>query len=124
MTKARLALVEVLFDRREPLSVAEILSALRERGVVVNKTTAYRELEFLIDRGLVTKVLLDGVAVRYELTDAGHHHHLVCVRCSAVQDLPSEGDLTWMEQAILRSTGFSVASHSLEFFGTCRACSA
>ena len=65
----------------------------------------------------------DGVA-RFELVtagDDGHHHHLVCVRCSQIVEIedcfPPE-----LEQQIASRNCFKAITHKLEFFGVCPRC--
>lgn len=124
ITKARMALLDAFSEVQEPLSAADLLAELARRDRVVNKTTVYRELDFLLERGYIHEVSLRGKEKRYELTSAGHHHHLVCVRCETVEDIPLENELATTETTIRSATGFQVQSHSLEFFGLCVACQA
>jgi Fur family ferric uptake transcriptional regulator len=86
----------------------------------LDKVTVYRTLESFVDAGFVQQVeFRDGVA-RYEIKHA-HHHHVVCTKCGLVADVED-----CMEEAGVKSlekkTGFSIASHALEFFGICRKC--
>ena len=86
----------------------------------LDKVTVYRTLESFVEAGLVQQVeFRDGVA-RYEIKH-GHHHHVLCTKCGAIADV---GDC--LEEAGVKSfekkTGFTIASHALEFFGICRKC--
>ena len=49
----------------------------------------YRNLAALEQAGVVRRVLTDEGFGRYELTEdlTGHHHHLVCSNCGAVEDV-------------------------------------
>ena len=65
----------------------------------------------------------DGVA-RFELVGAhksGHHHHLVCVKCSGVIELEECFPIE-LEERIAQANGFKAVTHKLEFFGICPAC--
>lgn len=122
LTSARRAIVEVLCARPLPFSVTDLLAELAERGETADKTTAYREIQFLQERGIARQVqFADGVK-RYELQDDGHHHHLVCTSCDTTVDVPLENDLTLAEKAIEKQTGYKITRHSLEFFGLCQQC--
>ena len=122
VTAARRAVVSVLCAHPAPLSVADLLSGLSKLGIKADKTTVYREVLFMQERGLVEQVQFDDQVKRYELRSGGHHHHLVCGGCGSVADVPLENDLTAIEKKIERRTGFKIGRHSLEFFGTCRNC--
>lgn len=122
MTKARRGIVETLCTRRLPIAVAELIAELAVRGIKADKTTVYREIGFLQERGIVELVQFGDRVKRYELKDEGHHHHLVCIECGNVVDVPLADDLHKAEKAIEKNTGYSIDRHSLEFFGTCPEC--
>lgn len=125
VTKVRKALLEILASLSTPLTVPQLLEALKQQSLPVNKTTVYRELEFLMAQKVVLEVdLLDG-AKRYEIKEAGsHHHHLVCTSCRAIQCVEMHQDLDSLEQKICKKHKFKITSHVLEFFGICESCMA
>ncbi len=124
LTKTRQALVGLFLDQHTPLSVLRILDELACRGLSVNKTTVYRELERLEKVGIVKSLSLQDRKQYFELATRGHHHHFVCVECDEVEDVRfDEGDLAKQEALLARKKEFSVLSHSLEFFGLCKMCS-
>jgi Fur family transcriptional regulator, ferric uptake regulator len=53
--------------------------------------------------------------------DDGHHHHLVCMKCSEVVEIeecfPRE-----IEKQIAAKNRFKSVTHKLEFFGICPEC--
>lgn len=125
LTRTREAFVGIFSASRAPLSVPEILRALGKIGVIVNKTTAYRELERLEKSGIVESVRLGDRKRYYELASRDHHHHLVCVGCERVEDIDmDEQELVSQERKAGRERGFAILRHSLEFFGLCRDCQA
>lgn len=122
-TPLRRALLEILLEKKAPVSVGELLSVLLERGYFPNKTTVYRQLETLVASGVVDLLLLDPKEQLFELKQE-HHHHFVCESCDHVTDLHSEA----IESAFrvfeneLEAKGFSIQKHELSFFGACRSC--
>lgn len=122
ITKVRRLTIEVLVALKRPLSVSELLFNYKQHDLAVNKTTAYREIDFLLLRKIVREIdLLDGMK-RYELIGDDHHHHLVCTDCKQVRCVEMKHDLDHVERMIKRRHGFSVKSHVLEFFGLCKEC--
>jgi Fe2+ or Zn2+ uptake regulation protein len=69
----------------------------------------------------------DGVA-RYELAESltGHHHHVVCVACGAIEDVSVPRAAEQQLNAIVKSLGskveFRVLDHVLEVEGVCPEC--
>ncbi len=123
LTKARRALLSVLFQSRVPLSVPEILRRMKEDGVMVNKTTVYRELENLARLGAVQTIQLSDRKQHYELASREHHHHLVCIGCERVEEVDvEEKSILQEEESLRQKSGFAILRHSLEFFGLCKRC--
>lgn len=122
LTNARRAIIEVLCGRSMPVSVAELVAELAKRGTRADKTTVYREILFMQERGIVDQVQFGDRVKRYEFRDDGHHHHLVCDGCGVVVDVPLKDELAAAEKTIERKTGYAISRHSLEFFGRCPSC--
>lgn len=121
-TKVRELLISHLAKLGKPLDAQALQDFLAAQGQVVNKTTVYRELQFLLDRGVLVEVNFGDAKRRYEIAGLPHHHHLICTKCQSVQDIFVEQDLSKLEQKITAEKSFQIHSHSLEFFGLCKAC--
>ncbi len=122
ITKVRRAVLQIFETISEPPSAEELIGALKRRKLDVNKTTVYRELDFLLAQHLIREIdLLEGKK-RYELIDGSHHHHLVCLQCRTIRCIEMDNDLDAVERDLLKRVGFEVKSHSLEFFGVCADC--
>jgi Fur family transcriptional regulator, ferric uptake regulator len=122
LTGPRQAVLEVLIHQAHPMSNKDIHTALAPG--FCDLATIYRSMRLLEEMGMVKRYELgDGVA-RYELLregDDGHHHHLVCVRCSGVVEL-DECLIHELEDRIAELNGFKSVTHKLEFFGVCPSC--
>ena len=121
LTRARKALVGFLSDAQAPQAIPEIQVSFQRMGVVFHKTTLYRELEFLMGKGIVKEVIVSGEKRYYELIGE-HHHHTVCLGCGDIRDVVFRENLMNIEHVLAQQDGFHVLEHSLEFFGFCRAC--
>ncbi len=125
ITPAREAIVAIFTKSLAPLSVEAIRKSLLKRKLSVNKTTVYREIEFLLGRGLIRSVHLDDSLKFYELVADSHHHHVVCTNCAKFVDVETEGIeeyLAKLEKKLAKKINFSAVRHSLEFFGECANC--
>ncbi len=121
-TRVRDAVVSYLAEGKKPVDALAIQDSLKKRGLAVNKTTVYRELQFLLVQGVIIEINFGDNKKRYEIAGLPHHHHLVCTACGIVQDVAAEHDLARLEKKIENETSFSIKNHSLEFFGLCRRC--
>lgn len=121
ITKVRSAMIGILEKTSSPLSITEVLDKLSKKGLDPNKTTIYREIEFLTKEGMVKEVDFGEGKKRYE--GAGeHHHHIVCIKCKTVKDVHIETDLDSFNAKVAKEAGYKPAGHSLEFFGVCKKC--
>lgn len=117
-TPHRIALWEALSKKHAPATAEDM-----HREVDADLVTIYRNLQSLVAAGLVREVRFKDTTVRYEIVHGGHHHHIVCTGCGVVDELP-ECTITSLEKPVLQASEkfVSIDEHSLEFFGTCRAC--
>lgn len=122
ITGPRQAILEILRHHPHPMSNKEIFAALK--GGDGDLATVYRSMHLLESMKMVKRFDLgDGVA-RFELLaegDDGHHHHLVCTRCSTVVEI-EECFTRDLERKIASRNGFKAITHRLEFFGVCPRC--
>jgi Fur family transcriptional regulator, ferric uptake regulator len=122
-TPGRQAVFRTLARADGPMSAAEIDDRLAE----VPLSSIYRTLSVLEEAGLLAPHHARGVT-RYEVADwiAGHHHHVLCTECGAVEDvvLPVdlEAALEGVVGAVAATTGFDHDGHALEIEGRCAAC--
>lgn len=120
VTRARVAVLEVLGSAHTPLSHEGVASALEEGGETFDRVTLYRTLEWLVEQGIATRIAGSERAWNFELVDRhGHHHaHFHCQRC---------GRVTCMEEvapalAGALPPGFSLAQAELVLHGACAEC--
>jgi Fur family transcriptional regulator, ferric uptake regulator len=123
-TTGRRNVIEALTRAEGPLSAAEVHDIL---GPAMPLSSLYRSLTVLEASGVVTPHYGQGVT-RYELAEwiTGHHHHLVCIECGAVDDIELPGSLESKVSSLVseigRSSGFRPTDHTLEIEGQCSRC--
>jgi Fur family ferric uptake transcriptional regulator len=122
VTGARQEILEVLRKEGHPMSIKEIFESLREGQC--DLATVYRSVHLLENMAMVKRFDFGDGTARFELLregDDGHHHHLVCTRCSEVIEI-EECFTHELEQKIAARSGFKEVTHKLEFFGICPDC--
>ncbi len=123
-SKIRQLLFDIFSMNHKPLSVAELLSSLEEKGTEVNKTTVYREIQSLLEKQVVNAVFVDETHTKYEL-NINHHHHLVCKGCGEIEEVEFdsiEKIFPLFEKKLKQKKKFQSITHTLEFFGVCQNC--
>ncbi len=123
-TTGRRALVGALIAAGRPLGLPEILEA----SPGLPQSSVYRNLTVLEQATVVERHLVNADHARYELAESlvGHHHHLLCVRCGAIDDAhvspELERALTAMLEATVREQHFLMLGHRLHLTGVCHRC--
>ncbi|HLT09565.1 MAG TPA: transcriptional repressor [Micromonosporaceae bacterium] len=87
----------------------------------VNITTIYRTLELLEELGLITHAHLSHGAPTYHAIHEDQHVHLVCRRCGAVSEVPSDL-LAPIAEQLARERSFQVDVEHVALFGVCGGC--
>ena len=121
ITRAREAVISIIFEANFPLDAPTIISKLNSKNIKVNKTTVYRELDFLLKNGLLKLVFLKPSIVHYESALLPHHHHLVCTNCDSIEEV----DCVIDEDKLLKKVekkGFNLKNHKFEMYGVCASC--
>ncbi|MBM7583085.1 Fe2+ or Zn2+ uptake regulation protein [Caldicoprobacter guelmensis] len=118
LTKQRQAILDAFMRIGEPLVTAQhIFEKVIEVNPGINFSTVYRNLDILVQEGMVRKIMFDQGAAYYELMDGSHHHHLICKRCGKIQCV----DYCPLDDMPIKE-GFVPIDHSFEVFGFCKEC--
>lgn len=121
-TKVREAIISHLVYLKKPIDALALHCFLKKQKLVVNKSTVYREIQFLQKQEVIVEINFGDGKKRYEIAGLPHHHHIICTNCQKVEDVFIEKDLACVEKKISKEKSFLIQHHSLEFFGICRAC--
>jgi len=124
LTSSRQRVLEAIRGARgRHLDAREVAAAVNRRRPEVHLATIYRSLQYLVRRGLVSRILLNEDHVHYEAAHNGGVH-LVCTGCGGVREIVGS-----QPQRLLQSLGralrgrFEVADWQMQLSGTCRRCS-
>jgi Fe2+ or Zn2+ uptake regulation protein len=93
---------------------------VRQQIPSISLATVYKNIRTFIEHGLLSEVSLHHGPARLEM-NLHPHHHLVCVGCRSIIDVPDEQ----LEPIRLRKDapdGFEVHRYSVEIHGFCSDC--
>ncbi len=121
LTRARLAVLQVLAATSAHLKVAEVHRRARQIDGRVGLASVYRTMELLARLRLVKDVHVEHRHRHYARIRGHHGHHLVCNGCGLVVEF-SDCQLERLTRALARRTKFRIEGHCMEFFGQCRDC--
>ncbi|MBI4136458.1 transcriptional repressor [Candidatus Roizmanbacteria bacterium] len=123
--RVRKEIITLFSQATTPVSAQNIRDSLSQRDISANKTTIYRELDFLKEQRLITELQLQSNVRHFESADQDHHHHLVCESCEQIipiEDNHLEQQIHDLTRRIKKSDQFTIDRHALEFFGLCQNC--
>jgi Fur family ferric uptake transcriptional regulator len=122
VTRERLVLFDEIFDRHGHIDAEDLLEGMQSRGVKISRATVYRNLDLLVECGLVRKYRLGRDRFLFEHVHRGQQHdHLVCTVCGRVAEFVSPG-IAALQTEICRAHGFVPNRHTLQISGLCNAC--
>lgn len=122
LTRGRVIIVSLFAAAESPLTAETIIRNLRKAGASLNKTTVYRELDFLNEQGIVHDIEFGDGKKRYEISTREHHHHFICLNCKTIIDVRLGKELDSLEKELVRTKNVQILRHSLELFGLCKKC--
>jgi Fe2+ or Zn2+ uptake regulation protein len=121
VTSQRLLIHRALVEHGGHLSAEQVHELVQSSLPGVTQQTVYSTLALLADLGVARRVAAPGGSTRFEArTD--QHHHMVCERCGAVEDLEVRVPVGKALGAS-RESGFAPDSASVVVVGLCAACS-
>lgn len=122
-TKLRMALGHIFHNTKTPISVADIQKTLNSQNIKVNKTSIYRELEFLTKNNILNKIQIDDKFTSYEYNSSNQKSYLICNQCGHIIPVEFNNQIINSElQQIAQQHNFIINRHSLIFFGHCHQC--
>lgn len=122
VTPQRKAIIKVLESADAVLSAQEIFTEVIKILPNINFSTIYRNLDLLLERGILCRITPESGGILYELRrEEGHHHHVICKKCGA--SIPLDYcPMANIEKELSRK-GFTPTEHRFEIYGYCNKCS-
>ena len=121
VTPQRLMIHRTLVELGRHVGAEELLKAVEQKLPNVSLPTVYSALDALEDGGLVRRVSAGQGRALYDARPADHHH-LVCRRCGAVEDLEADVSLAGA-LAAAGQHGFMPDGAEVVIRGLCADCS-
>lgn len=120
LTHQRMVIYRALAASTQHPTPESIYEQVRQDVPSISLGTVYKSIRTFAEVGLLREVNLLHDSLRLD-ANLSSHHHLVCVRCKSIQDLPEEslGPVRLKQKA---PGGFRAARYSVEVLGLCAEC--
>ena len=117
-TPQRLSILEHLDGNTSHPSADDIYRVVAKKNPSMSFATVYNTLNTLVQTGAVRELTIDPDRKRYD-PDTSAHHHLICLECKKVADIPSDIPLE-IPRGVARD--FVILGSHIEFYGLCATC--
>ena len=122
VTDHRLAVLTYLSKVRSPVTVYELVEALRKRNDI-DQATVYRNLTSLHEAGLLRRLDFNHGHAHYELETGRASHQLVCSTCETIEKIEGISIDDIVKKMLKKSKKFKqTTTHSMEIYGVCKNC--
>ena len=121
VTEPRRTVAELIAAQDGPFTAADLVEAAKARRLGIGRATIFRALDLFASLKLVERIDLPEGDHAYLACEPRHHHHVICVRCGRATEVPDCG-MAEVAAEVARRSGYRVATHRLEMFGTCPDC--
>lgn len=119
VTLPRLKILEMLErGTTRHLSAEDIYRMLIDQGEEIGLATVYRVLTQFEAAGLVQRHHFEDGRAVFEMHQATHHDHIVCMRCGRVDEFVDEL-IEKRQRQKAEELGYKLSEHSLIMYGQC-----
>lgn len=127
ITSQRKAILQVLYNCKgqhlETENIYQLVSINGDKKSKLGLATVYRTMEILEKIGLVSRLSMDGSPAKYELVllEKMNHHHLICLKCSLVQEI-DDSLIEELKSHVIEEKDFLVKDKPIKIYGYCDRC--
>jgi Fur family peroxide stress response transcriptional regulator len=117
-TPQRLSILEHLDGNTSHPSAEDIYRVVAKKNPSMSFATVYNTLNTLVHTGAVRELTIDPDRKRYD-PDTSAHHHLICLDCKKVVDIPGDIPLEFPRDV---ARDYTILGSHIEFYGLCATC--
>ena len=100
------------------LTAEDVYKLLLAEGLDIGLATVYRVLTQFEQAGLLVRHHFETGKAVFELSEGGHHDHLVCIQCGRVEEF-YDSEIEKRQIKIAEEHGFRIHDHSLHIYADC-----
>ncbi|MCZ6469098.1 MAG: Fur family transcriptional regulator [Candidatus Dadabacteria bacterium] len=121
LTPQRMVIFRILSESKQHVTVDQVYKRARVEYPMLSPATVYRNMEQMVETGLLTHLELSGASMRYD-TNLDEHHHFVCSKCGKVTDVYLDNIKYSLDESRSALGKAQINSLDLHLQGTCGEC--
>lgn len=119
-SKQREVILNEVKSRYDHPTADMIYQAVLKEIPNISLGTVYRNLNQLVEHGMIRKILIPNDSDRFDF-NMNIHQHLYCVMCKHAYDIEANV-LSDIDKKIEQETNYQILSHEIVFTGICENC--
>lgn len=120
-SKQREEILEVLKKSYDHPTAEQVYLKVKANKSTSSKGTVYRNLNLLVENGLIIKIPMQDGPDRYDYLRK-KHNHIICKNCGKIFDFEYEFDLKQVKDTIKQQTKMESFLDTVIVFGICNDC--
>ena len=120
-TPQRLHILRALLATDTHPTAEDVWERVRRISPTTTLGTIYKTLETLKDMGEVMELETRDDSRHYDALHPDPHPHVVCTRCSRIEDVKVRG-LAELQFQAMKASGYQIEEQQVIFYGLCREC--
>lgn len=122
-SKQREEIVEVIKELYNHPTAEEIYFLTKQKDSSVSRSTVYRNLKVLVQKGIMTQIATSNGPDRYDyVLNRQKHGHVICYKCGKVFDFLYNFDIDQIKVKIANQTGVEILEDGVVMKGICSSC--
>ena len=122
-SRQRDCILHVLRQATDHPTASEVYDHLKPEFPSLSLGNVYRNLNILVEQGLVERIQSGSTFDRFEASRSPHFH-FVCVNCGKIIDVdPPHSIHETLDRLVEQQIGMAPDRHRVEYYGVCSDCS-
>jgi Fur family ferric uptake transcriptional regulator len=122
ITRQRRVVLNIFAKCEDHISAEELYKIVTATDPKIGLATIYRTLALLTRSGLASELDFGDGQKRYEHKFMhSHHDHMICTECGKIIEF-THPIIEKLQDDIAKKNGFTITSHKLDLYGTCKEC--
>lgn len=122
-SKQREEIIAIIKGLHSHPTAEEIYFFTKQKDPAVSRSTVYRNLSMLVQKGIVSQIAVSNGPDRYDyILNRRKHGHVICKNCGKLCDFLYEFDIKKAGKSILKQTGMDVFDGEVIVRGICNSC--
>ena len=120
-SKQREEIIAIIKELYNHPTAEEIYFLTKQKDSAVSRSTVYRNLGRLVEKGVITQIPVSNGPDRYDyIENRKKHGHAVCIKCGKLYDF--DYNFESMRKTILEQTGIQIMDDGIVVKGICKEC--